>query len=91
MRGPAAVAQALYRETEGSKELRRKVAEERKALPYFERFGDSKPSKKDRRVIDRVPRPTASPARVDGLPVHRMITPALSVFARRLTENTLYE
>lgn len=53
MRGPAAVAQTLYRETEASKEQRRKVAEERKALPYFERFGDSKPSKRDRRIIDR--------------------------------------
>src|SRR6202011_3920692 len=33
VRGPAAVAQTLYRETEASKELRRKVAEERKTMP----------------------------------------------------------
>ena len=31
MRGPAAVAQTLYRETEASRELRMKAAEERKA------------------------------------------------------------
>src|ERR1700716_3673778 len=31
VRGPAAVAQPLYRETEASRELRLKVAEERKA------------------------------------------------------------
>jgi ribosome-associated heat shock protein Hsp15 len=53
MRGPAAVAQTLYRETEASKELRQKVAEERKAMPRFEGPRDGKPSKRDRRVIDR--------------------------------------
>lgn len=53
MRGPAAVAQALYRETEESRELRRKAAEERKLMPVLERFRDGKPSKRDRRVIDR--------------------------------------
>jgi ribosome-associated heat shock protein Hsp15 len=53
IRGPATVAQTLYRETEESKELRLKMAEERKMMPVFERFRDGKPSKKDRRVIDR--------------------------------------
>ena len=53
MRGPAAVAQTLYRETEDSKLLRAKMAEERKLMPVFERFREGKPSKKDRRVIDR--------------------------------------
>jgi ribosome-associated heat shock protein Hsp15 len=53
VRGPAAVAQALYRETDESRELRRKAAEERKSMPVFERFRDGKPSKRDRRVIDR--------------------------------------
>jgi ribosome-associated heat shock protein Hsp15 len=53
MRGPAAVAQTLYRETDESKELRLKMVEERKLIPVFERFRDGKPSKKDRRVIDR--------------------------------------
>src|SRR5271168_4367966 len=33
MRGPAAVAQGLYRETDASRELRVRIAEERKAMP----------------------------------------------------------
>src|ERR1700758_5355744 len=36
IRGPAAVAQTLYRETEASRELRLKLAEERKAMGPFE-------------------------------------------------------
>src|ERR1700689_5771105 len=36
MRGPAAVAQTLYRETEASREARVKLAGERKAMPNFE-------------------------------------------------------
>jgi len=54
MRGPAAVAQTLYRETEESREMRLKLAEERKAMPRFETFREGKPSKRDRREIDRV-------------------------------------
>jgi ribosome-associated heat shock protein Hsp15 len=54
MRGPAAVAQALYRETEASRALRLKAAEERKAMPYFERSGEGKPSKRNRRKLDRL-------------------------------------
>ena len=53
MRGPAAVAQTLYRETEASRDARLKLAEERKANPDSEAFRDGKPSKRDRRVIDR--------------------------------------
>jgi ribosome-associated heat shock protein Hsp15 len=53
MRGPASVAQGLYRETDESKQLRLKMMEERKLMPVFERFREGKPSKKDRRVIDR--------------------------------------
>jgi len=53
MRGPAAVAQTLYRETEESREQRRKLAEERRLTPQFERFREGKPSKRDRREIDR--------------------------------------
>ncbi len=53
MRGPAAIAQALYRETDASKEARLKAAEERKAQPQAEWLHDGKPSKRDRRVIDR--------------------------------------
>lgn len=54
IRGPASVAQQLYRESEESKEARRKAAEERKAMPHFDAFGDGRPSKRDRRLIDRV-------------------------------------
>src|SRR5689334_8720187 len=53
MRGPAAVAQTLYRETETSRELRLKLAAERKAMPYFESLPAGKPSKRDRRKLDR--------------------------------------
>jgi ribosome-associated heat shock protein Hsp15 len=53
LRGPAVVAQALYRETAESRELRLKLAEERKLMPQFERFREGKPSKRDRREIDR--------------------------------------
>jgi ribosome-associated heat shock protein Hsp15 len=54
MRGPAAVAQTLYRETEASRDLRLKVAEERKSMPHFEALREGKPSKRDRRKIDRL-------------------------------------
>ena len=54
MRGPAAVAQTLYRETEASRELRLKLAAEHKMMPHFEAFREGKPSKRDRRVIDRL-------------------------------------
>ena len=52
-RGPAAVAQTLYRETEASRELRLKVAEERKELLQCGGLRESKPSKRDRREIHR--------------------------------------
>ncbi len=51
VRGPAAVAQTLYRETEASRELRLKLAEERKATPYFDAAAAGRPSKRDRREI----------------------------------------
>jgi ribosome-associated heat shock protein Hsp15 len=54
MRGPAAFAQTLYRETEASRELRNKLAEARKAMPHFEALGAGKPSKRDRRDMDRL-------------------------------------
>ena len=54
MRGPAAVAQTLYRETEASREARLKAAEERKALRNSEVLREGKPSKRDRRKIDRL-------------------------------------
>ena len=54
MRGPAAVAQTLYRETEASRELRLKLVEERKVMPSFEATREGKPSKRDRRQINRL-------------------------------------
>jgi ribosome-associated heat shock protein Hsp15 len=51
-RGPAAVAQTLYRETEASKEARRKAAEERRLLgPMAFNAPSKRPTKRDRRLI----------------------------------------
>ncbi len=51
VRGPAAVAQTLYRETEASRELRQKAEAERKAMKQFEELPAGRPSKRDRRRI----------------------------------------
>jgi ribosome-associated heat shock protein Hsp15 len=51
IRGPASVAQTLYRETDASRELRQKVAGERKAMKQFEELPAGRPSKRDRRRI----------------------------------------
>ena len=51
VRGPASVAQTLYRETEESLELRMKVAAERRAMKQFEQLPAGRPSKRDRRRI----------------------------------------
>ena len=51
VRGPAPVAQTLYRETDESQELRKKAAAERKALMQFEALPSGRPSKRDRRRI----------------------------------------
>jgi len=53
IRGPAPVAQTLYRETDESRALRVKAAEERRAMPHFEAFREGRPSKRDRRKLDR--------------------------------------
>jgi ribosome-associated heat shock protein Hsp15 len=53
MRGPASIAQTLYAETAASKELRQKLAEERKAIPHFEALREGRPSKRDRRELNR--------------------------------------
>jgi ribosome-associated heat shock protein Hsp15 len=50
-RGPAAVAQMLYRETEASIEARRKAAEERRLLAPIGQISTGRPSKRDRRLI----------------------------------------
>jgi ribosome-associated heat shock protein Hsp15 len=54
MRGPAAVAQTLYRETDASRELRLKLAEERRLSSHFEATREGKPSKRDRRDLARL-------------------------------------
>jgi ribosome-associated heat shock protein Hsp15 len=54
IRGPAAIAQTLYRETEASRQSRQQIMEERKSMPHFEALREGKPSKRDRRKIDRL-------------------------------------
>ncbi len=51
VRGPAAEAQKLYRETEASKEARAKAAAERRAAREWEVLPPTRPSKRDRRRI----------------------------------------
>jgi len=51
LRGPASVAQRLYRETQASRELRLKVAAERRATRQFEELLAGRPSKRDRGKI----------------------------------------
>jgi len=51
MRGPAAVAQTLYRESEASIAARAKVAAERKAMQEYAPLPEHRPSKRDRRRI----------------------------------------
>jgi ribosome-associated heat shock protein Hsp15 len=51
VRGPAPVAQTFYRETEESRELRLKLAAERKATMNFAPAPEGRPSKRDRRKI----------------------------------------
>lgn|SRR5690242_6071214 len=54
IRGPATVAQTLYRESEASRELRLKAAEERKALMQAGAVPEGRPSKRDRRQLNRL-------------------------------------
>jgi ribosome-associated heat shock protein Hsp15 len=54
IRGPAIVAETLYREMEASRELRLKLAEECKSTPHFDVLREGRPSKRDRREIDRL-------------------------------------
>ncbi|HEX6879922.1 MAG TPA: RNA-binding S4 domain-containing protein [Terriglobales bacterium] len=51
IRGPASVAQGLYRETDASREARQKAAEERKTMQQFELPATRRPTKRDRRKI----------------------------------------
>jgi ribosome-associated heat shock protein Hsp15 len=52
-RGPATVAQTLFRETEASKELRLQLAAELRAMQIEGFLPAAKPSKRDRRQINR--------------------------------------
>ncbi len=54
MRGPAPAAQTLYRESDASREMRLKLAEERRVMQRVEGFREGKPSKRDRREIGRL-------------------------------------
>ncbi len=51
VRGPAPVAQTLYQETAESRELRLKLAQERKATKSYSPAPETRPSKRDRRRI----------------------------------------
>ncbi len=51
MRGPASVAQTLYRETKESRLARLHLAEERKAMQQYAQLPVRRPSKRDRRRI----------------------------------------
>jgi ribosome-associated heat shock protein Hsp15 len=51
IRGPATVAQTLYRESEASREARLKQADQRRANRDFNAAPRTRPSKKDRRRI----------------------------------------
>ena len=54
IRGPASVAQTLYRETDESRELRQKLAEERRAAMQQGLIREGKPSRRDRQELNRV-------------------------------------
>jgi ribosome-associated heat shock protein Hsp15 len=51
VRGPAAVAHTLYRETEESIAQRQREAAERKAMQHYAPLPERRPSKRDRRRI----------------------------------------
>ena len=54
VRGPAPAAQALYRETEESKQLRAAATAARKEAPQYESPWGGRPSKQDRRTLNRL-------------------------------------
>lgn len=54
MRGPAAVAQTLYRETPASRERRALIAQQRRLEPQIDSAQQGRPTKKDRREIARL-------------------------------------
>jgi ribosome-associated heat shock protein Hsp15 len=54
LRGPAPVAQTLYHETNESRELRLKLAEERRAALQQGLLHEGKPSRRDRQELNRL-------------------------------------
>jgi ribosome-associated heat shock protein Hsp15 len=54
VRGPAAVAQTLYRESAESRTAREAAAEERKQMVAAGGLNDGRPSKRDRREINKL-------------------------------------
>lgn len=54
IRGPAAVAHTLYHEPEESRELRQKIAEERRAMMQQGLLPEGKPSRRDRQELNRL-------------------------------------
>ncbi len=54
MRGPAAVAQTLYEESEASRAARAQLAAQRKAMAEVGATDTGRPSKRDRRLINRM-------------------------------------
>jgi ribosome-associated heat shock protein Hsp15 len=50
-RGPASVAQTLYRETDASRESRLKLIEQRKTMQLYAPLPERRPTKRDRRRI----------------------------------------
>lgn len=55
-RGPASAAQALYEETEASREERARLAEQRRLAPSPTYEEGGRPTKRDRRDISRIKR-----------------------------------
>ncbi len=52
-RGPAAMAQTLYAETDASREARAQAMEQKKAMKLLDPVPEGRPSKRDRREIER--------------------------------------
>jgi len=52
-RGPASQAQTLFEESDASKEARSKLKEERKAMNAVEKLPNTRPDKRDRRLLSR--------------------------------------
>ncbi len=53
-RGSAAMAQALYEETDAGRRRREVVQDQLRQMPRLVAFGDSKPTKRDRRALRRL-------------------------------------